>query len=83
MMPAYNLPPEFRALATLPERPRLLDHHWTRGSYPRSACIAAGHLWVCNQRSDQISPFDLARPEQPRFAGRQEPVPSPAAACAL
>lgn len=24
MMPAYNLPPEFRALATLPERPRLL-----------------------------------------------------------
>lgn len=24
MMPAYNLPPEFRSLATLPERPRLL-----------------------------------------------------------
>lgn len=66
-----------------PRRPRLLDHHWVRGSYPRSACIAGPHLYVCNQRSDQLSHFDLGRPEAPRFSGRQTGVPSPAGACAL
>lgn len=66
-----------------PAAPRLLGHHWVHGSYPRSACIAGSGLYVCNQRSDQISHFDLSRPERPRFTGRQTPVPSPAAACAL
>lgn len=66
-----------------PGSPRLLDHHWVRGSYPRSACRAGQQLWVCNQRSDQLSHFNLSRPESPRFTGRQTPVPSPAAACAL
>lgn len=64
-------------------RPRLLDHHWVHGSYPRSACIAGPHLYVCNQRSDQLSHFDLGRPEAPRFTGRQTAVPSPAGACSL
>lgn len=66
-----------------PRRPRLLDHHWVHGSYPRSACRAGRHLYVCNQRSDQLSHFDLGRPEQPRFTGRQTAVPSPAGACSL
>ena len=54
MMPAYNLPPEFRALATLPERPRLLVvddqiraqiHAQAPESEIRSTAIAAGmHL---------------------------------------
>jgi 6-phosphogluconolactonase len=66
-----------------PRSPKLLDHHWVRGSYPRSACIAGAQLYVCNQRSDQLSHFDLARPEAPRFTGRQTGVPSPAGACAL
>jgi 6-phosphogluconolactonase (cycloisomerase 2 family) len=66
-----------------PRRPRLLDHHWVHGSYPRSACRAGQHLYVCNQRSDQLSHFDLSRPERPRFGGRQTAVPSPAGACAL
>jgi 6-phosphogluconolactonase len=65
-----------------PRRPRLLDHHWVHGNYPRSACIAGAQLYVCNQRSDQLSHFDLSRPEAPRFTGRQTPVPSPAGACA-
>lgn len=64
-------------------KPRLLDHHWVHGSYPRSACIAGSHLYVCNQRSDQLSHFDLSRPEAPRFSGRQTAVPSPAGACIL
>jgi 6-phosphogluconolactonase len=64
-------------------RPRLLDHHWVHGNYPRSACIAGQHLYVCNQRSDQLSHFDLSRQEAPRFTGRQTPVPTPAGACAL
>lgn len=63
--------------------PRLLDHHWTHGSYPRSACRAGHQLYVCNQRSDQLSHFNLGRPEAPRFTGRQTAVPSPAGACAL
>lgn len=67
----------------LPEQPRLLDHHWTHGSYPRNACIAGDGLWVSNQRSDQLSRFDLARPAQPRFSGVQVPVPSPAGICVL
>jgi 6-phosphogluconolactonase len=66
-----------------PRAPRLLDHHWVHGSYPRSACSAGAHMWVCNQRSDQLSHFDLSRPEAPRFTGRQTPVPSPASACWL
>lgn len=66
-----------------PRQPRLLDHHWVHGSYPRSACIAGSHLYVCNQRSDHLSHFDLSRPEAPRFTGRQTAVPSPAGACAL
>ncbi|HEY0953642.1 MAG TPA: beta-propeller fold lactonase family protein [Roseateles sp.] len=66
-----------------PRSPRLLDHHWVRGSYPRSACIAGTQMYVCNQRSDQLSHFDLGRPEAPRFTGRQTGVPSPAGACAL
>ncbi|MFG6467683.1 lactonase family protein [Roseateles sp. BYS87W] len=66
-----------------PRRPRLLDHHWVHGSYPRSAGRVGRHLYVCNQRSDQLSHFDLGRPEAPRFTGRQTAVPSPAAACAL
>ncbi|WP_457422125.1 lactonase family protein [Roseateles sp. P5_E7] len=65
-----------------PRQPRLLDHHWVHGSYPRSACIAGSHLYVCNQRSDQLSHFDLNRPEAPKFTGRQTAVPSPAGACA-
>jgi len=66
-----------------PRRPRLLDHHWVHGSYPRSACRVGSHLYVCNQRSDQLSHFDLSRPERPRFSARQTPMPAPAAACAL
>lgn len=66
-----------------PRKPRLLDHHWVHGSFPRSACIAGSHLYVCNQRSDQLSHFALSRPEAPRFTGRQTGVPSPAGACAL
>ncbi|KQY86035.1 beta-propeller fold lactonase family protein [Pelomonas sp. Root1444] len=66
-----------------PLQPRLLDHHWVHGSYPRSACIAGSQMFVCNQRSDQLSHFDLGRPEAPRFTGRQTPVPSPAGACWL
>lgn len=66
-----------------PAAPRLLDHHWVHGSYPRSACRAGRHLYVCNQRSDQLSHFDLGRPESPRFTGRQVAVPSPAGACSL
>ena len=64
-------------------RPLLLDHHWVHGSTPRSACIAGPHLYVCNQRSDQLSHFDLARPQAPRFTGRQTPVPTPAGACTI
>lgn len=66
-----------------PQRPRLLDHHWVHGSYPRSACLAGAQLFVCNQRSDQLSHFDLRRPAVPRFTGQQTPVPSPAGACLL
>ena len=66
-----------------PRSPRLLDHHWVHGSYPRSACRAGNHLYVCNQRSDQLSHFDLSRPERPRFSRQQTAVPSPAGACAL
>lgn len=66
-----------------PAGPRLLDHHWVHGSYPRSAGRAGQHLYVCNQRSDQLSHFDLSRPERPRFTGRQAAVPAPAGACAL
>jgi len=66
-----------------PRKPRLLDHHWVHGSYPRSACIAGSHLYVCNQRSDQLSHFDVGRPEAPKFTGRQTAVPSPAGACTL
>jgi 6-phosphogluconolactonase (cycloisomerase 2 family) len=66
-----------------PRRPRLLDHHWVHGNYPRSACIAGAQLYVCNQRSDQLSHFDIGRPEAPRFTGRQTAVPSPAGACSL
>jgi 6-phosphogluconolactonase (cycloisomerase 2 family) len=64
-------------------RPRLLDHHWVHGNYPRSACIVGRHLYVCNQRSDQLSHFDVSRPEAPRFAEKQTAVPSPAGACSL
>jgi 6-phosphogluconolactonase (cycloisomerase 2 family) len=67
----------------LARQPRLLDHHWVHGSYPRSACVAGSHLYVCNQRSDHLSHFDLSRPEAPRFSARQTAVPSPAGACAL
>lgn len=63
--------------------PRLLDHHWVHGSYPRSACRVGHHLYVCNQRSDQLSHFNLGHPEAPRFTGRQTAVPGPAGACAL
>ncbi|HEY8876703.1 MAG TPA: beta-propeller fold lactonase family protein [Roseateles sp.] len=66
-----------------PASPRLVDHHWVHGSYPRSAGRAGQHLYVCNQRSDQLSHFHLGRPESPRFTGRQTAVPSPAGACAL
>jgi len=66
-----------------PRQPRLLDHHWVHGSYPRAAGLAGHHLYVCNQRSDQLSHFDLSRPGQPRFTARQTAVPSPAGACAL
>jgi 6-phosphogluconolactonase len=66
-----------------PRSPRLLDHYWVHGSYPRSACIAGTQMYVCNQRSDQLSHFDVSRPEAPRFTGRQTGVPSPAGACAL
>lgn len=66
-----------------PKAPRLLDHHWVRGSYPRSACVVGGQMYVCNQRSDQLSHFDVSRPEAPRFTGRQTGVPSPAGACWL
>ncbi|RZL32134.1 MAG: hypothetical protein EOP35_20610 [Rubrivivax sp.] len=66
-----------------PRRPRLLDHHAVHGSYPRSACIAGEQLYICNQRSDQLSHFDIGRPEAPRYTGRQTAVPSPAGACAL
>lgn len=66
-----------------PNAPRLLDHHWVHGSYPRSACVAGSQMYVCNQRSDQLSHFDLSRPDAPRFSGRQTPVPSPAGACWL
>ena len=65
-----------------PRKPRLLDHHWVHGSYPRSACIAGSHLYVSNQRSDQLSHFDVSRPAAPKFTGRQTAVPSPAGACA-
>jgi 6-phosphogluconolactonase (cycloisomerase 2 family) len=66
-----------------PRRPRLLDHHWVRGSYPRSAGMAGTHLYVCNQRSDQLTHFNLSRPAAPRYTGRQTAVPSPAGACAF
>jgi len=66
-----------------PEAPRLLDHHWVHGDYPRSACQVGPHLYVCNQRSDQLSHFELSRPEQPRYTGQQTAVPSPAVACFL
>ncbi|MFT7722862.1 MAG: beta-propeller fold lactonase family protein [Roseateles sp.] len=66
-----------------PRAPRLLDHHWVHGNYPRSACIADGWMYVCNQRSDQLSHFDLSRPEAPRFDGRQTGVPGPAGACVV
>ena len=64
-------------------QPRLLDHHWTHGDYPRSACRVGEHLYVCNQRSDQLSHFDVSRPARPRFSGLQIAVPSPAVACWL
>ncbi len=37
--------------------PRLRDHIWTRGSYPRSAALdpAGRFLYVCNERSDQLA----------------------------
>lgn len=66
-----------------PSSPKLLDHHWVRGSYPRNAWVAGEQMYVCNQRSDQLSHFDVSRPEAPRFTGRQTGVPSPAGACAL
>ncbi len=66
-----------------PRAPRLLDHHWVHGNYPRSACVAGSHLYVCNQRSDQVSHFDLSTPASPRFTGKQTGVPGPAGACWL
>ncbi|MDL5031438.1 beta-propeller fold lactonase family protein [Pelomonas sp. APW6] len=37
--------------------PRLQDHFWTRGSYPRSAALdpAGRFLYVCNERSDHLA----------------------------
>ena len=64
-----------------PGQPRLVDHHWTHGSYPRNACVVGGALWISNQRSDHLSRFDLSRPDQPGYTGVQVPVPSPAGIC--
>ncbi|KQW51381.1 MULTISPECIES: beta-propeller fold lactonase family protein [unclassified Roseateles] len=82
---AFNRLHDSLAVISLAEArsPTLLDHHWVHGSYPRSACLAGSHMYVCNQRSDQLSHFDVSRPEAPRFMPRQTPVPSPAGACAL
>lgn len=70
------------SLAT-PARPHLIDHHATRGDFPRSACRVGTHLYVCNQRSHQLCHFTLKRPERPRFSGQRIDVPSPAGACSL
>ena len=66
-------------------QPTLIGEEWTRGSYPRHGSVdpSGRFLYVCNQRSDQLSHFHLGRPESPRFTGRQTAVPSPAGACAL
>lgn len=60
--------------------PRLLDHEWTRGSYPRScAFVPDGRfLYVCNQRSDHISLFKVMAHGGLRFAEAYVPVGSPA-----
>ncbi|MCE4557252.1 lactonase family protein [Roseateles cellulosilyticus] len=82
---AFNRLHDSLAVVSLaqPRAPRVVDHHWVHGSFPRSACRVGRHLYVCNQRSDHLSHFDTSRPEAPRFTGRQTPVPTPAGACAL
>jgi len=59
--------------------PRLLDHVWTRGSYPRSAALdpAGRHLYVCNERSDQLAVLRVAPGTGLSPTGLYLPVPQP------
>lgn len=67
-------------------RPQLRHCEWTRGSYPRSACLDASGRWllVGNQGSDQLTVFALdAADGCPHFAEQWVAVPSPAALLCL
>lgn len=59
--------------------PRVIDHVWTRGSYPRSAALdpAGRFLYVCNERSDQLAVLRVERGMGLSPTGLHVPVPRP------
>lgn len=59
--------------------PRVLDHVWTRGSYPRSAALdpAGRFLYVCNERSDQLAVLRVEPGMGLGPTGLHVPVPQP------
>ncbi|MBB2487233.1 beta-propeller fold lactonase family protein [Mitsuaria sp. WAJ17] len=59
--------------------PRVLDHVWTRGSYPRSAALdpAGRFLYVCNERSDQLAVLRVEPGMGLSSTGLHVPVPRP------
>ncbi|WP_269630488.1 lactonase family protein [Pelomonas sp. BJYL3] len=59
--------------------PRVLDHVWTRGSYPRSAALdpAGRYLYVCNERSDQLAVLRVEPGMGLSPTGLHVPVPQP------
>ncbi|MCU7372406.1 lactonase family protein [Paucibacter sp. O1-1] len=62
--------------------PHLRGLEWTRGSYPRSAALAASGRWllVCNQNSDHVAVFERSSTDGGlRFAEQYGAVGSPAA----
>lgn len=59
--------------------PRLLDHVWTRGSYPRSAALDPDgrFLYVCNERSDHLAVLRVEAGMGLSPTGLHVPVPRP------
>ena len=59
--------------------PRVLDHVWTRGSYPRSAALDPDgrFLYVCNERSDQLAVLRVEPGMGLGPTGLHVPVPRP------
>ena len=59
--------------------PRLLDHVWTRGSFPRSAALdpEGRFLYVCNERSDHLAVLRVEAGMGLSPTGLHVPVPRP------